>query len=706
MSSRLPQAAWVALAATVVTLGAAHFGALDGLEDVAWDARVRRLSAAETASDRIKLVLLDQDSLDFALKNYQLPWPWPREPYGVMADFCRRAGVRTLVMDVLFTEPSYKGVYDDESLRDALARLPSHVCAVVLSDKSGDLTAWPDGWPGRTLAIEGLDDWMGAGGGRRTAASFATLPIPEVSDSAAYAGNVAAAAVNGSVQRRAGLFRLFDGRPVPSLGLAAFLAAYPDTRLRIEKGWFWLNDRRIPIDDDARVILRYRGPYDAHETVNVESVLESELRLNEGQDTVLELERFRDAIVLFGFSAPALLDLRPTPISPVAPGVSVHATLLDNLIRGDPIREAPASAVALGTLGLSFLGALAVRRMRGAKAAAAVFALLLPVPALAGLGGYLAGFWLPVASGTVALGLAMVGALAVSYALEGRERAYLKAAFQHYLSPAVIEQLLEDPGRLELGGERREVSMMFSDLEGFSSIAEQMDASSLTALLNEYLSDMTEIILDEEGTLDKYEGDAIIAFWNAPLDQPDHAARAVRAAMRCQERLAEKREVYRARGGHTLRMRVGLHTGAVAVGNMGSRERFDYTVLGDAANLAARLEGANKTFGTYTLVSQATREAAGDAFFARALGSLRVVGRAEPVEVFEPFAADGGAEGVDLEVFAEALARFREGDLVGALAGFERLRGDPASDAYAARCRAGPADPGGHWDPTWNLTSK
>ena len=194
----------------------------------------------------------------------------------------------------------------------------------------------------------------------------------------------------------------------------------------------------------------------------------------------------------------------------------------------------------------------------------------------------------------------------IYYTTEGRQKLFIKNAFKQYLSPAVIEELIQHPERLKLGGERRVLSIFFSDLEGFTGISEGLEPEELTALLNEYLSAMTDIIQEEGGTVDKYEGDAIIAFWNAPLLQPDHAERCVRAALRCQEKLAEMRPAFRERIGKDLRMRIGINSGPAVVGNMGSHTRFDYTMLGDAVNLAARLEGINKQFGTYTILSQAT----------------------------------------------------------------------------------------------------
>jgi adenylate cyclase len=465
-------------------------------------------------------------------------------------------------------------------------------------------------------------------------------------------------------------------------------------------------------------------------------VIQSELRLEAGEAPSLEPADFAGCTVFFGFSAPGLLDLRPTPLSRVAPGVEIHATVLDNLMTGDFLQEAPRGLVVLATLVLALLSVLLMVASRKAWQSVALLVVLLPLPALAGMAAYGRGFWWPVVVGEVAVALSAVGGLVLNYATEGRQRQFIKQAFKFYLSPHVIEQILRNPSQLTLGGERRELTILFSDLQGFTAISEKLDPQTLTALLNDYLSDMTDIVLQEGGTLDKYEGDAFIAFWNAPLDQPDHAVRACHAAWRCQQKLGERRREFQQRTGVELRMRIGLHTGEVIVGNMGSRQRFNYTVLGDAANLASRLEGANKAFGTFVMLSETTRSQAAGQIAVREVGLLRVVGRQTPVRVFEllglapegatrsardlPAAATGEKGPMTIPAadpsgepatarfaeFARGLALCREGKLGEALAVFEGIPDDPVSQAYGRQCRKVLAATGPPWDAVWNLAEK
>jgi adenylate cyclase len=305
--------------------------------------------------------------------------------------------------------------------------------------------------------------------------------------------------------------------------------------------------------------------------------------------------------------------------------------------------------------------------------------------------------------------LSLVGSSLASYATEGQQKRYIKNAFRQYLSPTVIEELIAHPERLTLGGEKRELTIFFSDVQGFTGISEALTPEDLTALLNEYLSAMTDIIQEEGGTIDKFEGDAIIAFWNAPLSQADHAVRGVRAALRCQAKLTEMRPSIRARIGKDMLMRVGMNTGHAVVGNMGSKTRFDYTMLGDQVNLAARLEGINKQFGTYSMISGAVVEKIGGAFPARELSRVAVVGRKEPVTVFEPMLAEEfAARGKVLETFAAGLREYYAGHFAEADRIFSTAASaDPPSAAYARKCKGlAAAPPGEGWNGVWVMTEK
>lgn len=668
----------IGLAAAALGLGLGAAGLLDGVERAAWDWRVRALARPSDATGDIVLILLDQPSLDWGELENGLGWPWPRQVWAPVLDFCRRGGAGVVAFDILFTEASTYGVEDDALLGAAAADGGRFVAARTLLLEPGSLDAGPG-----------------------------AAPIPELAAAAARIANVTDTPDPDGVFRRAGLVRRHEGALVPSLGLAAWMlrAGVSDAPV-LDGGRLRVGDRAVPVAADGSALLRYRGGPGTYATFSVAAVIQSELRLLAGEAPVLDPETLRGKVVLVGYSAPGLKDLRATPLSPTAPGAVVHAAVVDDLLADDFMTPAPALWTSLAVLLAGLGAALLVTRSAGARRGALGAAAALLAPGALGLGTYAAGLGWPVVPLQTAVAAAVLGGFVRNYATEGRQRRFLKTAFRHYLSPAVIERILVDPDALKLGGERRELTIMFSDLAGFTALSEGMEPEALTTLLNDYLTDMTDIVLEEGGTLDKYEGDAILAFWNAPLAQPDHAARACRAAVRCQRKLAERRPEFRARCGRDLTMRVGLHTGEVVVGNMGSRQRFDYTVLGDAANLASRLEGANKAFGSATLISGATLAAAAGAAQVRDLGTCAVVGRREPVPVHELTGLAGDATPAGHDAFAAALGRLQAGELPAAADAFAALAADdPVAAVFAGRCRdalaAGEAFRG-----HWNLTSK
>ena len=581
---------------------------------------------------------------------------------------------------------------------------------------------WPEGLPEPGWTVAGLDDWLGAA--PHLQATRISPPRPELAAAARLLGNVQVRPDPDGVFRRMRPLDLFDGRAVPSLGLAAFLAATGTTHdatlgpdhspsaAKLDRRGLTLSDRFVPLDPDGSAILRFRGPSGTHAAFSAAAVIQSELRLLEGLPGVVAPDELRGKHVFFGFSAPGLFDLRPTPVSGVYPGVEIQATFLDNLLSGDFLRDLPGPVTVGLVLGLCLLTGLALAAWRSPLAGALALLALLAVPAALAWLAYLNGWWAPLVVTEVGVGMAGVLGLLFNYATEGRQRRFIKNAFQQYLSPQVIEQLIADPSKLKLGGERKMLSIFFSDLQGFTTISENLDPEALTALLNDYLTAMTEIIHEEGGTVDKFEGDAIIAFWNAPLDVTDHAWRAVRAALRCQARLAELRPGFRERTGHDLYMRIGINTGAAVVGNMGSHSRFDYSMLGDAVNLAARLEGVNKQFGTFSMISEATRLAAleqsGDATPMRELGRVAVVGRAEPVTVYEPLDEDFvRANASMLERFDAGLRAFYRADFIEAARIFADLAEiDPAAAGYLEICRDHPPVAAEDWDGVRRMRTK
>ncbi len=684
-------------------------GWLETWEARTWDWRVRALAEPGPATDDIVLVLLDQNSLDWAQKENGLSWPWPREIYGAVVDFCRRSGARSLAIDVLYTESSAYGVEDDRSFANAVGDFGKVAGAVFLGKKSGSIIRWPPFLQDPHLKLKKPGD-----GYKRPPEAFifsrATFPITEYAEKVDVLGNVQLQPDPDGVYRRVKLFSLFDEKAVPTLGLGAWLAAGNRAEIVSGRGrTMSIGEHEIPVDDGGDAVLRYRGPSGTHRNFSAAAVLQSEIQFRMGAPTVIsDPDAFKDKYVLFGFSAPGLLDLRPAPVAGVYSGVEIHATLLDNFLSNDFIKTLPASITIGVVLMIALMSGLAASVLRSPVAITLNCATGFMLPPGLGLLAYSAGYWLPIVVLEIAVVFTIGFALVANYATEGRQKRFIKGAFRQYLSPTVIDQLISNPDRLKLGGERKVLSIFFSDLQGFTAISEGLDPEELTALLNEYLTAMTDIIMEEGGTVDKYEGDAIIAFWNAPLDVAQHEMRTVRAALRCQSVLAEMRPAIRERIGKEMLMRIGINTGPAVVGNLGSLTRFDYTMLGDAVNLAARLEGANKQFGTYTMISEDTRKQIGAEIHVRELARLAVVGRNEPVTVYEPMLPAEYAEKKELcGTFERGLVQFYQGRFQNALDIFETVKAiDPAALSYTKKCGELLENPPEDWGGVWVATTK
>ena len=701
---KLIQGLMVGLAGAFLALFLWAMGWLDSLEAKTWDLRATLMAKPGKATDDIRLILVDQTSLDWGKEVNGLPWPWPREVFGAIIDYCRRCEAKALAIDVLFSEFSGFGVEDDEKLGASISTFGKLACSMFSGNVHGSETRWPTNLPAHDFPIIGLRAWITQSRSEGIVFKRASFPIPEVAENAALLCNVHLDPDPDGIYRRAKLFSVFNNRTLPSLAVGTYLAANPGERMYIGPGHLTIGRRSIPIDEQGNTILRYRGPVRTHKAYTAAQVLQSEIRILESEDqTIRDKSAFKDKYVLLGYSAPGLYEDRPAPVGRIYPGVEIHATVLDNLLSDDFIRMTPAWLTIMLVFVLAFVHAAHATFFGGPVRIVAVSTMFISLPVLLAIGSYVKGFWLPVAVFEMAAVATMVFSLVVNYATEGRQKRFIKNAFRQYLHHEVIEQIIQYPERLKLGGERRVLSIFFSDLQGFTSISESLAPEELTVLLNDYLSAMTDIVMEEGGTIDKYEGDAIIAFWNAPLEVSKHALRAVQGALRCQAKLAEMRPAFYERIGKEMLMRIGINTGPAVVGNFGSKTKFDYTMLGDAVNLASRLEGTNKRFGIYTMISQSTREQIGDEFAVREVARVAVAGRRQHVTVYEPmFWKEYGARREILDSFSGGLDYFYKGHFSKAQEVFSVIQDlDPVSDAYEKKCKAlidqSPKD----WDGVW-----
>ena len=684
-------------------------GVMDSWEANTWDWRATRMAKPGKATHDICLILLDQKSLEWGRQESAVSWPWPKEFYSAVVDFCRRSKVKALAFDVLFANPSGYGIEDDRNFGRAVATFGNVAASVALNNRDGSNTQWPGGTPLPGFKVSGLNQWRMHAEGKNNFFSRATMPIAEVAQNAAILSNVTQNPDPDGIYRKIQLFSVFDGQILPALGLGNYLAAKPTAMLQILPNELILDGKSIPVDSNGNAILRYRGPSGTFKTYSAAAVIQSELQIRNGRPpNISDPSAFKDKYVFFGFSAPGLYDLRSAPVAGVFPGAEIYATVLDNFLSDDFIQKTPQELTTALVFFFAFGCAFAAMYANRPAASFAVTAVAVSLPVLICLGAYRMGFWLPMVVLETA-GIATIGiVLVVNFAIEGRQRRFIKNAFQHFLSPEVIEQMIAHPDRLKLGGVRKILSIFFSDLRGFTSISEGMDPALLTAILNDYLTAMTDIIHSEDGTIDKYEGDGIIAFWNAPLEIEKHAIRAVQAALRCQARLEKLRPEFRNRIGQDMLMRIGIHTGPAVVGNMGSHARFDYTVLGDAVNLASRLEGANKQFGTDIMISQSTKALLEDHFATRELARLAVVGRSEPVIVYEPLLHDDYArKRKTMETFHKGLTHFYNGEIKRAYDVFSTIQTlDSPACAYAQKCRELMETEVSNWQGIWVMNKK
>jgi adenylate cyclase len=703
--AKLKAACLIILVVLLLTFCLEIFGVIAPFRLKTLDILFRHVPLAK-ASTEVVVVTVAQPDLDF-FKKQGVVWPWRRQLYEHIIDYCRRGRAQAVIFDILFTEASLTGPEDDNRLAQAVAGgrvvLPfflsrkeqeANPAEAALLDKVGLKIPGPR--PPEPVSYRSV-----------------TTPILPLLDAAQALGNVESKPDPDGIYRRVPLVLPFKDRWLPTLSFAAFHHFGKRESLKFAANALILGNRRIPLDAQGNLLLKYRGPSGSHKSFSAANVILSEAQVRHNQPPVYPPAAFAGKWVFVGLTAPGLLDLKASPMGGVYPGVEVHATLLDNLLQGDFLRTLPGWALwAWALLLVAAVAAAVLYVSRLLVTLVAFFVLLLVHLSLAVLAFYHSLWVDPVLPG-IALALGFGLATAYSYATEGRQKLYIRRTFAQYMSETVISHVLAHPEKLKLGGERRRVTLFFSDLAGFTTISERLDAETVVSLLNDYLSAMTEIILEEEGTVDKFEGDAIMALWGAPLDQADQARRACRAALRQQAALADLNRRFAGLNLPPLKMRIGLNTGEAVVGNLGSAKRFDYTVIGDTVNLAARLEGLNKFYQTVIMASEDTAGECGEVVAFRELDLVAVKGKEKPVRVFEVVAL---TEDLPPELaarnleFAQALDLYRQGDFDAAAAALttllEKFPDDGPSQTFLDRCRRFRDDPTLPRDPVFRPDSK
>ena len=699
---------FIGLLAWVLVLLLYYGNILESYELKTYDQLCRLEANRSPAPEEVVLIVVDQNSLE-AAKKEGITWPWPRQMYAPILQFCAAAGAKAVAFDILFTEPSPYGVEDDKLLAEALRANGHALLPLFLSRQKRPPLPYEKGLVERSSIPVKKDS------GQDPVPYLSSIPpIQILAENARTLGNVAIVGDPDGIYRRTPVVFPYQERWIPSLGLAVFNHLRGRETAVLEKNFLHLQDFSLPLDFGQNFLLFYYSPEKDFRRLSAFNVIQSSMALQEGKKPLYPPETLRDKMVFVGFTAPGLFDLKPTPVSSVTPGMSVHATLLANLLHRDfRVRVSPYLALGLA-LALALAMAVTVLLVPGLWQLALLLLAYGGVLALLVFTSFRHSLWLDGVLLASSLGLSFAVSTVFSYATEGRQKRQIKQAFSHYMSDLLVQDLLKHPEKLRLGGEKRVLTVFFSDLAGFTSMSEKLTPEEVVTLLNRYLTAMTDIILASGGIIDKYEGDAIMAFWGAPLPQEDHAARGCLAALENQTRLAELRQEFIRTGLPPVFARIGINTGEMIIGNLGSSQRFDFTVIGDSVNLASRLEGAGKEYGTAILISEETYLQAQGAVEVRELDLLQVKGKQMPVRVYELMARKGGLDPDQrrgCELFAEGLALYRKQDWDEAVRRLQQVLGlnpeDGPAKAFIRRCQAYKENPPGPgWNGVYRLTTK
>jgi adenylate cyclase len=669
MASRLtgPRGRLYLIAASVIVVVVALFLSapefLQAVEARLYDLHFKLRGTQQQTADGIVIAAIDEKSLA-ALGR----WPWPRS---LMADLIKKLsadGARIIAVDILLSEPEVSGELRaaaqlSERLRtlglagsaagsavqrelDEFARAADHdrqlaqavrdsgrvilpIVFEVGADRSGPPPE-PSGTPFKSVLVSFRHRDERALYPPPTARS-ASPPIAELADAAKALGHVTMLADRDGTTRWEAVVFEDRGHYYPSLAVEAVRLAtgVEPTKLTLDFGRdLAVGSVAIPLDPRDRMLINYAGAGGTFRHLSAVDLLTGKVP----PDAV------RDRIVFVGATAAGTYDLRVTPTSPIMPGVEKHANVAANILSGRFLRRPDwVELVELaGILFFPLLLAWLLPRLRPAVsvgAVALVWAILFGAVHLAFRGG----LWLPVIYPTLALGLTFLGITVYRLLTEERQRLWTKRAFQQFVSPEVVERLMDNPAALQFGGEVRNLTVLFSDIRDFTPYTERHPPQEVVQMLREYLTRMVDQVLAQQGTLDKFIGDGVMAIFGAPVPLANHAERACRAALGMIQELKTLQERWIAEGREPFKIGIGINTGDMMVGNLGSEQLFDYTVAGDGVNVGARVESLNKEYETTTaiIISEATYLAAQDVLDVRRLGEATVKGKSRPIVVYE-----------------------------------------------------------------------
>jgi adenylate cyclase len=618
------------------------------------DTRFRALHDPAKADTNIVIVDVDNLSLDLT-RGTLGRFPWPRDVWAMVVQYLAAGGAKAIAFDFTFPEPNLQDPRGDSAFAAAAAAAGTVVQTLSFQRELDTANAQRlAAFREDTAAVRTLLDLFD----RRVDSLPLGLnlfqavehPYPALMDAAQNLGviNYTPDPVDGTA-RRAPLLYQFRDSVFLAFGLATALTA-DSTRFLDCPRWAWRRGAlvpcggEIPVDEHGAMLIKWKGPYrdpdqkqETYRIIPIAQIFRSYEQARAGERPEVPLETFRGKVVFVGASGSGLFEARANPFGPSDPGVLIHATVADNILNRDYLYRARPLANAAALLLAALLAGLAVSVVTAVWASAALGVGLAGV--YVALAFWLFGahsLWLDAATPSLAILLTFTGGMAVNYMTEGRQKRQIREMFSKYVAPEYVAQLAEDPSKLHLEGQRAELSILFSDIRGFTSISEKMQPAEVIAFLNVYLTEMSAIVIRSGGTLDKFIGDAVMAFWGEPVPYTDHADRACDCALAMRDATLKLAERFASEGKPPIRIGIGINTADVVVGNIGSIEhKLDYTVIGDGVNLASRLEGLNKDFATTIIISEFALAKLGDRFAVRPLGDVKVKGKERPVKIYE-----------------------------------------------------------------------
>lgn len=633
------------------------------------DYRFRWLTNPKEARDDIVIIDIDEETIK-NMEGLYGRWPWTREVHGDVIKYLKDA--KAIALDVLFTETSRalvskwqieSAVIKVDEIMDSELPQKSEILKDVINSFYHDY----DRLLAQRCVISGniyLSNIFQSGGEEmqenwinrfalpikfthnlRAIKRFdsVTSPLPLLCDAVKGVGHINMIPDDDGPVRRAYTLINFNDKFYPSLSLAVAMDVLKVKEIEvIPRGntpdkWLSLDKKiKIPINEDGTMFINYKGGIKTYKYYPYYLLFASNYLIEQGQEPLIDPEIFKDKIVLIGSTAAGLMDLRVNPFSSIYPGVEMHANIIDNILSNSFLQRPPFYVNLIVMLFLSILIGLFIPKLKpfaGAIFTLEILTLYLLVPI------YLFNYeriWLDIFQPGLNIMGSYLVILVYRFMTVEQERKKTKEAFQHFVNATVVDEILKDPEKLKLWGEEKELTVLFSDIRGFTTFAENLPPTVVVSLLNEYLQIMTDVVFKYDGTLDKYVGDEIMAFYGVPLEgQTDHAQRACQTALEMMRRLHQLNELRIKNNQPPFDIGIGINTGKMVVGNIGSDLKKDYTIIGDNVNLGARLEGTNKKYNTNIIISEFTYEKVKDKVEVRELGAETVKGKQKSVRIYE-----------------------------------------------------------------------